>query len=147
MTSSAPSRTPTPQQWRPLVACLFIHVILGYSLYVIALVQSTPPEWALNAIEQLKPTFGAIETAAQLSERPFPIQVMILYAILSSFVLGICCFSYAFLVKRVRQEMHRRLCEQWGQTGLPFKNRLTFFGVGLVQLYLCGYHGTTSTLA
>lgn len=106
VTNPDPSRIP-----RPLVVSFFAHVILGYSLYFVALWQTAPPVWTLNYIEQLKPTLGALETAARLSERPFPAQMMILYAVLSSPMLGMCYFSYAFLVKRVRQEMYRRMCE------------------------------------
>ena len=71
------SRTESAQR-RPLLVSFFVHVILGYSLYVVALWQTAPPVWALNYIEQLKPTLGALETAARLSDRPFPAQVMIL---------------------------------------------------------------------
>ncbi len=140
MTVTNPELSPTESaQLRTLLVSVVVHVILGYSLYVVALLQTAPPLWALNAIEQLKPTLGALDTAARLSEHPFPAQVMILYAIPSSILLGMYWASYIFLVKRVRQDMYRRLCEQWRQTGLPFKLRLGFFGYGLAQLYACGY--------
>jgi hypothetical protein len=135
VTNLDPSRIP-----RPLLVSFFSHVILGYSLYVVALMQTAPPVWAVNFIEQLKPTLGALDTAARLSQHPFPAQVMILHAVLSSLLLGMYWVYYLFLVKHVRQEMYRRLCEQWRQSGLPFKERPGFFGFrisGTVCLWLC----------
>src|ERR1043165_8577339 len=87
VTNPDPSRTESAQR-RPLLVSFFAHVILGYSLYFVALWQIAPPVWALNFIEELKPTLGALETAVRLSDRPFLAQVMILYAIPSSILLG-----------------------------------------------------------
>ncbi|MEI8015638.1 MAG: hypothetical protein WCH20_12475 [Nitrospira sp.] len=138
VTNPDPSRTLAYER-RPLLMSFFAHVILGYSLYVVALLQTAPPLWVLNYIEQLKPTLGALETAARLSESPFSAQVMILYAVLSSILQGMYWVYYMFLVKHIRQEMYRRACEHCRQTGLPFKERLGFFGFGLAQLYAFGY--------
>jgi hypothetical protein len=82
MTETNPNRSlierlKTPEG-RPYLVSICAHVIFGYTLYEVALLQSPPQEWALTAIERLKPTFGALETAARLSEHPFPAQVMIL---------------------------------------------------------------------
>jgi hypothetical protein len=144
MTATNPDLSRTVSaQLRPLQVSVYAHVILGYSLYVVALLQTAPPLWALNYIEQLKPTLGALETAARLSERPFSAQVMILYAILSSILLGLYWAYYLFFVNRICQELYRGMCEQWQHTGIPLKERLKvrlkvgFSGVAL--LYAFGY--------
>ena len=134
VTNPDPSRTP-----RPLLGSVFAHVILGYSLYVVALLQTAPPVWALNYIEQLKPTLGTLETAARLSEYPFPAEVMILYAILSSILLGMYWVYYLFFVKHIWQETYRGICERWQQTGFPVKKRLQFAALGVALLYAFGY--------
>ncbi len=126
-------------QLRPLLVSFYAHVILWYSLYGVALLQTAPPVWALDFIEQLKPTLGALETAARLSERPFPAQVMILYAIPSTLLLGMYWASYMFLVKHNRQEFYRGMCERWGQTGPSVKERLGFAAFGVTLLYAFGY--------
>ena len=132
------SRTVSAQV-RTLLVSVYAHVILGYSLYVGALWQTAPPVWALNFIEQLKPTLGALETAARLSERPFSAQVMILYAILSSILLGMYWGYYMFFVNHICQESYRGMCEQWQQTGIPVKERLKVGATGVALLYAFGY--------
>jgi len=117
------SRTESEQR-RPLLVSFVAHVILGYSLYGIALMQTAPPLWAVNFIEQLKPTLGALDTAARLSEHSFPTQVMILYAVLSSLLLGMYWAYSLFFVNHIFQEACRGMCEQWQQTGIPVKERL-----------------------
>jgi len=124
---------------RPLLVSFFVHIILWYSLYVVALLQTAPPLWALNFIEQLKPTLGALDTAARLSQHPFSAQVMILYAILSSFLLGMYWVYYIFGVQHFAQETYRGLCERWGHTGLPVKVRLKLAACGVAALYAYGY--------
>jgi hypothetical protein len=130
-------------QLRPLQVSVYIHVILGYSLYVVALLQTPPPLWALHYIEQLKPTLGALETAARLSDHPFPAQVMILYAILSSLLLGMYWAYSLFFVNHLFQEAYRGMCEQWQQTGIPVKERLKVRlkvgASGVILLYTFGY--------
>ena len=113
-----PSRTFVSQQ-RPLLVSFFVHVIMGYSLYFVALTQAAPPVWAIDYIEQLKPILGALETATRLSNRPFPAQVMILYTVISSVLLTMYCVYKAFFVRQLRQETYRRCCERWQQTGFP----------------------------
>lgn len=136
------SRTESAQL-RPLQVSVYIHVILGYSLYVVALLQTSPPLWALHYIEQLKPTLGALETAARLSDHPFPAQVMILYAILSSLLLGMYWAYSLFFVNHLFQEAYRGMCEQWQQTGIPVKERLKVRlkvgASGVILLYTFGY--------
>ena len=130
-------------QLRPLQVSVYVHVILGYSLYMVALLQTAPPVWALDYIEQLKPTLGALETAARLSERPFSAQVMILYTVLSSLLLGMYWVYHMFLVNHLFQEAYRGIWEQRQHTGIPLKERLKvrlkvgFLGVAL--LYSVGY--------
>jgi hypothetical protein len=130
-------------QLRPLQVSVYIHVILGYSLYVVALLQTSPPLWALHYIEQLKPTLGALETAARLSDHPFPAQVMILYAILSSLLLGMYWAYSLFFVNHLFQEAYRGMCEQWQQTGILVKERLKVRlkvgASGVILLYTFGY--------
>ena len=134
-------------QLRPLQVSVYIHVILGCSLYMVALLQTTPPLWALDFIEQLKPTLGALQTAARLSEHPFPTQMMILYAVLSSVLLGMYWAYSLFFVNHVFQEAYRGMCEQWQQkwqqTGIPVKERLKvrlYVGAsGVIFLYTFGY--------
>ena len=132
------SRTESAQR-RSIVVSVYAYVILGYSLYVVALLQTPPPLWALNYIEQLKPTLGALETAARLSEHPFPAQVMILYTVLSSLLLGMYWFYYMSFVMHIFQESYRGMCKQWQQTGIPLKERLALGASGVVSLYVVGY--------
>lgn len=160
MTVTNPELSPTESaQLRPLLVSVYAHVILGYSLYVVALWQTAPPLWALNYIEQLKPTLGALETAARLSDHPFPAQVMILYAVLSSVLLGMYWVYYMFFVIHMYQELYRSLCERWQHTGIPVKERLKIGFSGVALLYTVGYElpisffveggigiGTTSTI-
>jgi hypothetical protein len=159
VTNSDLSRTESAVQ-RQLVVSIYAHAILGYSLYVVTLLQTTPPLWALNFIEQLKPTLGALETAARLSERPFSAQVMILYTVLSSLLLGMYWIYYMFFVNHIIcQESYRSMCERLQQTGFPVKKRLAVGFVGVALLYAFGYElpisyfveggdgiGTTSTI-
>ena len=126
-------------QLRPLQVSVYIHVILGCSLYMVALLQTTPPLWALDFIEQLKPTLGALQTAARLSEHPFPAQMMILYAVLSSFLLGMYWVYYIFGVQHFAQETYRGLYERWGHTGFSVKVRLKLAACGVAALYAYGY--------
>jgi len=136
------SRT-VSSQLRPLQVSVYIHVILGCSLYMVALLQTTPPLWALGFIEQLKPTLGALQTAARLSEHPFPAQMMILYTVLSSVLLGMYWAYSLFFVNHAFQEAYRGMCEQWQQTGILFKERLKvrlYVGAsGVIFLYAFGY--------
>jgi hypothetical protein len=135
VTNPDPSRVP-----RPLLVSFYAHVILWYSLYAVALLQTAPPLWALDFIEQLKPTLGALETAARLSERPFSAQVMILYTVLSSLLLGMYWVYYMFFVNHIIcQESYRGMCERWQQTGFPVKERLAAGFVGVALLYTFGY--------
>lgn len=123
-----------------------MHMVLWYSLYVTAWAQADPPLWALDWIEQLKPTFGALDTAARLSAHPFPAQVMILYAFLSTPLLGLYWVYYCFLVQHTAQDMRRGLCDQWGPTGFPFTMRLKFATGGVATLSCCWYIFPVQTL-
>jgi len=52
MTVTTPDLSRTVStQLRPLQVSVYIHVILGYSLYMVALLQTTPPVWTVNCIE------------------------------------------------------------------------------------------------
>jgi hypothetical protein len=102
--------------------------------------------WALDWIEQLKPTFGALDTAARLSDHPFPTQVMILYAFLSTPLLGLYWVYYCFLAYHLAQDTHRGLCEKWGPTGFPFTMRLKFAAIGVTALTICWYVFPVHTL-
>ncbi|MBI5317496.1 MAG: hypothetical protein HZB34_16160 [Nitrospirae bacterium] len=125
---------------RQLLVSISAHAILGYSLYFVAVMQTAPPLWALNFIEQLKPTLGALETAARLSERPFSAQVMILYTVLSALLLGMYWVYYMFFVNHIiGQESYRGMCERWQQTGFSVKERLAVGFVGVALLYAFGY--------
>lgn len=116
-----------------------MYIVFWYSLYVAACAQTNPPLWALQGIEQLKPTFGALVTAARLSDHPFPTQVMILYAFFSSPLLGIFWVYYSFLVQHLAQDTYRGLCERWGTRGLPVTTRLKLAACGVAILSVCLY--------
>ena len=111
---------------RPFLVSFMVNVVLGYALYFIALAQSEPPTWAIGLIEHLKPTVKALQTAARLNAHPFPAQVMILFAAISSVPLTVSFIYYAFFVKQIRQELHQRLCERAQQLGVTAKLRLKF---------------------
>jgi hypothetical protein len=115
VTNSDSARLPVLE--RLLLAGFLVHVVIGYTLYFVALAQPEPPAWAIGYIEQLKPTVKRLETAAQLSDRPFPAQVMILYAAVSTVLLAVYSVYCAFFVKHERREFYRRYCEGLQQPG------------------------------
>lgn len=135
----SPLETLNAPEVRPLVVSVLVYIVLWYSLYVTAWVPAAPPLWALDGIEQLKPTFGALVTAARLSEHPFPTQVMILYAFFSTPLLGLYWVYYSFLVLHTAQDVRRGLCDQWGPTGFPLTMRLKFAAGGVAALSACWY--------
>lgn len=96
---------------RPLLGSFLVNVAIGYTLYFVTLAQPEPPAWAIGYIEHLKPTIRALDVAAQLSDHPFPAQVMILYAALSAVLLTMYYVYCVFLVKDIRQEFYRRSYE------------------------------------
>lgn len=124
---------------RQVLVIFIVHMVIGYSLYFVALTPIEPPVWATGYIEQLKPTLGALETAARLSDRPFPAQVMILYTVISSVLLTMYLGCTTCFVKVLRQETYRLCCERWQQTGFPVKERLGFAALAVVGLYAFGY--------
>lgn len=125
--------------YRPVVKSVGVYIVLWYSLYVTAWAPADPPLWALNGIEQLKPTFGALVTAARLSEHPFPAQVMTLYAFVSTPLLGLYWVYYIVGVQHAVPIMYRTLCERWGHRGIPVAMRLKFAAVGVTALSVCWY--------
>jgi hypothetical protein len=141
MTVTNPDLSPTGSAvQRQLLVSISAHAILGYSLYFVAVMQTAPPVWAVNIIEQLKPTLGALDTAARLSQHPFPAQVMILYAVLSSLLLGMYWVYYMFFVNHIiGQESYRGVCERLQQTGFTVKDRLAVGFVGVAILSMFGY--------
>jgi hypothetical protein len=74
---------------RPILAGFILHVVIGSTLYIVALAQPEPPAWAIGYIEQLKPTVKALDTAARISDHPFLTQVMIVYAAISAVLLTV----------------------------------------------------------
>ena len=60
---------------RPLVRSAVVYVVLWYSLYITAWVPTDPPQWALDWIEQLKPTFGAPQRASVSHTSDDPVRV------------------------------------------------------------------------
>ena|SRR5262245_52842632 len=68
---------------------------------------------------------------------------MILYAVLSSVLLGMFWAYSLFVVNHIFQEAYRGMCEQWQQTGIPVKERLKVRlyvgGSGVILLYAFGY--------
>lgn len=119
---------------------LLIHVVVGYAFYFTAVGQAPPPGWALAYIEQLKPTFGALETAARLSEHPLPAQVMIVYTVITSILLSLYMIYATFFVERNRQEAYRRLQKLLQHPGPSIKKRLGFAACGVALLYIYGYY-------
>jgi hypothetical protein len=117
----------------------FVHVVIGYGLYFVALAQPEPPVWAAEYIEQLKPTVKRLETAAQLSDRPFPAQVMILYTAVSTVMLTVYSVYCAFFVKHERREFYRRYCEGLQQPGATPNLGLKGAVVGVGVLIAVGF--------
>jgi hypothetical protein len=119
---------------RLLLVGFLVHVVIGYTLYFVALAQPEPPAWAIGYIELLKPTVKRLETAAQLSDRPFPAQVMILYSAVSTVMLTVYSVYCAFFVKHERREFYRRYCEGLQQPGATPNQWLkgAVAGVGLL---------------
>lgn len=115
VTNSDSARLPVLE--RLLLVGFLVHMVIGYALYFVAQTQLEPPAWATRHIEQLKPTVKRLETAAQLSDRPFPAQVMILYAAVSTVLLAVYSVYCAFFVKHERREFYRRYCEGLQQPG------------------------------
>jgi hypothetical protein len=117
MTETNPTSVDWVTQNRPFWMGFLVNVLLGYFIYFVALAQSEPPGWAIGYIEQLKPTLRALETAARLSDRPFPAQVTIVYVAISTVLLTAYYLCCAFLVTHIRQGFHRRLCERVQEVG------------------------------
>jgi hypothetical protein len=143
---SSPLETLNAPEVRPLVRSVVVYVVLWYSLYITAWVPTDPPLWALDWIEQLKPTFGALETAARLSEHPFPAQVMTLYAFFSTPLLGLYWVYYIVGVRHAVPIMYRNLCEGWGHRGIPVAMRLKLAAIGVTLLTTCWYVFPVHTL-
>jgi hypothetical protein len=114
-------------------------VVIGYTLYFVALAQPEPPVWAAEYIEQLKPTVKRLETAAQLSDRPFPAQVMILYTAVSTVLLTVYSVYCAFFVKHERREFYRRYCEGLQQPGATPNQGLKSAVAGVGVLIAVGF--------
>jgi hypothetical protein len=137
VTNSDSARLPVLE--RLLLAGFLVHVVTGYTLYFVALAQPEPPVWAAEYIEQLKPTVKRLETAAQLSDRPFPAQVMILYTAVSTVRLMVYSVYCAFFVKHERREFYRRYCEGLQQPGATPNLRLKGAVTGVGMLIAVGF--------
>lgn len=137
VTNSDSARLPVLE--RLLLVGFLVHVVIGYTLYFVALAQPEPPVWAAEYIEQLKPTVKMLETAAQLSDRPFPAQVMILYAAVSTVMLTVYSVYCAFFVKHERREFYRRYCEGLQQPGATPNLGLKGAVVGVGMLIAVGF--------
>ena len=137
VTNSDSARLPVLE--RLLLVGFLVHVVIGYTLYFVALAQPEPPVWAAEYIEQLKPTVKRLETAAQLSDRPFPAQVMILYAAVSTVLLAVYSVYCAFFVKHERREFYRRYCEGLQQPGATPNQGLKSAVAGVGVLIAVGF--------
>ena len=128
-----------PVLGRLLLAGFFVHMVFGYGLYFVALAQPEPPTWATEYIAQLKPTIKRLETAAQLSDRPFAAQVMILYTAISTVLLTTYTVYCVFFVKHNRREFYRRYCEGLQQPGATPNHGLRFAVGGVFMLIIVGF--------
>jgi len=137
VTNSDSARLPVLE--RLLLVGFLVHVVIGYTLYFVALAQPEPPVWAAEYIEQLKPTVKRLETAAQLSDRPFPAQVMILYTAVSTVLLTVYSVYCAFFVKHERREFYRRYCEGLQQPGATPNQGLKSAVAGVGVLIAVGF--------
>ena len=137
VTNSDSARLPVLE--RLLLVGFLVHVVTGYALYFVAQTQPEPPAWAAEYIEQLKPTVKRLETAAQLSDRPFPAQVMILYTAVSTVMLTVYSVYCAFFVKHERREFYRRYCEGLQQPGATPNLGLKGAVVGVGVLIAVGF--------
>ena len=137
VTNSDSARLPVLE--RLLLVGFLVHVVTGYALYFVAQTQPEPPAWAAEYIEQLKPTVMRLETAAQLSDRPFPAQVMILYTAVSTVLLTVYSVYCAFFVKHERREFYRRYCEGLQQPGATPNQGLKSAVAGVVVLIAVGF--------
>lgn len=126
-----PRRQLTPEE-RRLARIFYLGVgaflVIGYALYFAARLLP-PPAWALQMIEALKPTLGALVTAELVSDSPFPAQVVIAYAVLGWF-LYIPWFSYWILYrKKWRSELRAGLLKNFTRP------RLILVGLGGAVLF------------
>lgn len=80
-----------------------------------------------------------LETAAQLSDRPFPAQVLILYTAISSVMLAVYSVYCAFFVKHERREFYQRYCEGLQQPGATPNFGLKGVFIGVVMLIAVGF--------
>jgi|CXWL01.1.fsa_nt_gi preprotein translocase subunit SecY len=136
MAVTNPSAPRSLASGRPFLVGFLVNVVIGYTVYFVALAHPEPPPWAISYIEQLKPTVKALDIAARISDRPFPAQVMILYAAISAVLLTLYFIYCAFFVTHIRQEFHRRLCERAQQLGVTAKLRLKFAYAGVFMLII-----------
>lgn len=120
----------------PFLKGFIVNLVLGYVLYFIAGVLHEPPMRVSTFIEYLKPTIKALDTAAHLSENPFPAQVVILYAPVSAVLLAAYFIYCTFFVKKIRQELYKHLCERMQLLGVTPKQRLKLAGNGIFVLII-----------
>ena len=106
-------------------------LVLGYVLYFTAR-SGTPPDWALTLIDALKPTLGALNTAARVSGAPFPAQAVIVYCAFGSIVLT-AWFAYWFLLAN-----ESRVAIQQKMISQP-RMKLAILGLGNLMLMLPGW--------
>ncbi|SFW20426.1 hypothetical protein [Nitrosovibrio sp. Nv17] len=104
---------------------------LGYLLYFTAR-WVEPPMWALAWIDTLKPTLGALGTAARVSDTPFPAQVVIAYCAFSFLPLMAWTTYWVLLVGESRAILRSRAIREprW---------KLIYVGLGyaLIVLPIC----------
>jgi hypothetical protein len=124
---------------KPFLLAFSACLIIGYVLYFLALWQSeTPPAWVGRLIEGMRQSIKAIETAARISDHPFPAQVMILYASLSTLVLTAYFVYCVFAREDIRRAFNDRFEERLAVIGVTAATRWKIAFAGLF-IALCSF--------
>lgn len=118
------------------LATFSTNILIGFLVYLLAIAYPQALAWLVCIIEELKPTFKALQTATVISSDPFPTQVMMLYATASTIPFSIFLTYCIFFVKRIRQSIYKRFYEKVQKRGLNLLLRFKLAGMGIFLLII-----------